>query len=139
MCRKKLAIRTNYVKQKIDKTVQSPLCRMCNKKSGTKYYLVSECEKFAQKEYKKRHDNVARIVHLELCGKYNLKRSEKCYEDAAEGVVENKEVKIFWDVMIQCDREIKIRKPDIVAVNKSEKSSAIIDIVITGEIGVSEK
>ena len=100
---------------------------MCNKKSGTKYYLVSECEKFAQKEYKKRHDNVARIVHLELCGKYNLKRSEKCYEDAAEGVVENKEVKI------------KIRKPDIVAVNKSEKSSAIIDIVITGEIGVSEK
>ena len=27
------AIRTNYVKHKIDKIAQSPLCRMCDKKS----------------------------------------------------------------------------------------------------------
>ena len=30
------AIRTNYAKQKIDKTAQSPLCRMCGKESKTK-------------------------------------------------------------------------------------------------------
>ena len=28
-----LAIRTNYVKHKVDKTAQSPLCRMYDKKS----------------------------------------------------------------------------------------------------------
>ena len=75
---------------------------------------------------------------MELCGKYNLKRSEKLYEHALEGVVENEEVKILWDVMIQCDREIKARKPDIVAVNKNERSCAIIDIAIPGGIRVSE-
>ena len=48
------AIRTNYVKQKIDKTAQSPLFRMCHKKSETIFYIVSECEKLAQKEYKKK-------------------------------------------------------------------------------------
>ena len=93
----------------------------------------------AQKESKRRHDNVARIVHEKLCGKYNLKRSEKWYEHAPEGVVENEEVKILWDVMIQCDREIKARKPDIVVVNKNERSWARIDIAIPGDIRVSEK
>ena len=73
------------------------------------------------------------------CRKYNLKRSEKWYEHAPESVVENEEVKILWDVMIPCDREIKERKPDIVVVNKNERSCAIIDIAIPGDIRVSEK
>ena len=107
--------------------------------SETISHIVSECEKLAQKEYKRRHDNVARIVHWKLCGKYNLKRSEKWYEHAPEDVVENEEVKILWDVMIQCDREIKARKPDIVVVNKNERSCAIIDIAIPGDMRVSEK
>ena len=61
------AIRTNYVKNKIDKTAQSPLCRKCDKKSEIISHIVSECEKLAQKECKRRHDNVARIVHWKLC------------------------------------------------------------------------
>ena len=74
-----------------------------------------------------------------MCGKYNLKRSEKWYEHAPEGVVENEEVKILCDVMIQCDREIKVRKPDIVVMNKNERSCVIIDIALPGDIKVSEK
>ena len=46
-------------------------------------------------------------------------------------------MKILWDVMIQCDREIKTRKPNIVVVNKNERSCAIIDIAIPGDIRVS--
>ena len=111
---------------------------MRDKKSETISHIVSECKKLAQNESKRRHDNVARIVHEKLCGKYNLKRSEKWYEHTPEGV-ENKEVKILWDVMIQCDREIKARKPDIVVVNKNERSWARIDIAIPGDIRVSEK
>ena len=49
---------------------------------------------------------------------FNLKRSEKWYEHAP-GVNENEEIKILWDVMIQSDREIKARKPDIVVGNKN--------------------
>ena len=131
-------IRTNYVKHKIDKTAQSPLCRLCDKKK-TIFRIVSEWEKLAQNEYKRRHDNVARVVHGKLCRKYNLKRSEKWYEHTPEGAVENKEVKILWDVLIQCGREIKVIKPDIVVVNKNERSCAIIDIAILRNIRVSGK
>ena len=41
--------------------------------------------------------------------------------------------------MIQCDREIKARKPNNVVVNKNEEICAIIDIAIPGDIKVSEK
>ena len=79
------------MKHKIDRTAQSQLCRMCDKKSETISHIVSECEKLAHKEYKRGH-NVARIVHWKFCGKYNLKRSEKWYEHAPEGAVENEEI-----------------------------------------------
>ena len=36
---------------------------MCDWKIETIFHIVSECEKIAQKEYKRRHDNVAGIVH----------------------------------------------------------------------------
>ena len=40
-----------------------------------------------------------------MCGKYNLKRNEKWYEHTPESVDESEELKILWDVMIQCERD----------------------------------
>ena len=54
------AIRTNYVKYLIGRTSESPLCRLCRKRGESVQDLVSGCEKLAQKEYKRRHDNVQR-------------------------------------------------------------------------------
>ena len=67
------------------------------------------------------------------------KKCEKWYERAPEGIVENEEVKMLWYAIIQCDREIKVRKPDIAVVNKNERSCVIIDIAILGDIRVNEK
>ena len=133
------AILANYVKHKTDKTAKSPLRRMCVNKSETISHIVSEWEKLTQKELKRRHDNVAEVVHWKLCCKDNLKKSEKWYKHAPVRVVKNEEVKILWDVMIQCDREIKAKKPAVVVVNKNERSCAIIDTAIPGDTKVSEK
>ena len=65
------------MKHKIDKRAQSSLYRMREKKSEAISHIVSECEKLAQNEYKSKHNNVSRIIHCKLCGKNNLKRSEK--------------------------------------------------------------
>ena len=44
----KQTIRTNYKKHHIDKTSESPLCRLCGKKGESVQQLVSGCEKLAQ-------------------------------------------------------------------------------------------
>ena len=61
------AIRTNYVKHYLDESSDSPLCRMCGKRGESIQHIFSECEKLAQKVYKRRHDNEAKKVHLDLC------------------------------------------------------------------------
>ena len=42
--------RTNYVKHKIDRTAQSPLCRIYDTKKERISHTASECEKLVQKE-----------------------------------------------------------------------------------------
>ena len=83
------AIRANYIKYHIDKTSDSSLYRLCREKGETVQHITSGCEKLAQKEYKRRHDNVAKKVHWDICKKNGLKHSEKWYEHALEGAVEN--------------------------------------------------
>ena len=65
--------RTNLVKPNIDKSQNSTLCRLCKKADESIDHVVSGCSKFAQKEYKRRHDNLGKIVHLKLTKKCNLK------------------------------------------------------------------
>ena len=71
-----------------------------------------------------------------MCRKYNLKRNENWYKHVPEGLIENAELKNFWDLLIQYDREIVERKADIVVMNKNEINFAIIYITIPEDIGV---
>ena len=61
------SLRTNAIKTKIDKTESAHSCRLCKKSDKTVNYLLSECPKLAQTEYKRRHDNVAKGIHWDLC------------------------------------------------------------------------
>ena len=51
-------IKTNLVKEKIDKIQGISFCRVCRKDQ-----IASGCSYFAQKEYKRRHDNLGKTVH----------------------------------------------------------------------------
>ena len=81
------ALRTNYIKFHIDKNVESPMCGMCGEKGESVNHLTSECSKLAQREYKRRHDNVALYVHWQLCGKAELEQTDKWYKHTPERVL----------------------------------------------------
>ena len=53
--------------------------------------------------------------------------------------MENNDYKIYWDFMIQCDRMIEARKPDVVLIAKRTKDVRIIDIAIPGDKRVKDK
>ena len=133
------AIRANYIKYHIDKTSDSPMCRLCGKKGESVQHITSGCEKLAQKEYKKRHGNVAKKVHWDICKKNGLEHSEKWYEHAPEGAVENEEIKVLWDINIQYDNLIEARRPDLIVIDKKEQKGIIIDIAVPADVRVEEK
>ena len=70
-------------------------------------HLIAECKKLAQKEYKQRHNNIARIVHLGLCQKFGFVDKVKWYDHKPASVVENDRVKISWDFNIQTEHVIQ--------------------------------
>ena len=133
------ALRTNYVKHHIDNTAESPLCRLCGEKGETVSHIVSECKMLAQREYKRRHDTIARKVHWELCGEFGLERTSKWYEHKPEGVIRKGSIKVLWDFTIQCDHEIEARRQDIVLVNEELKECKIIDVAVPWDSRIRSK
>ena len=76
----KQVLRTNSIKEKIDKQPVSPKHRLCRTNEETVMHLVSGCLKLTQKQYKRRHDNVSIRVNWELCKKHGLESSDSWYE-----------------------------------------------------------
>ena len=127
------ALRTNWIRKNIDGQETSEICRICGKRDELITDLISECRKLAQKEYKQRYNNIARIVHLELCEKFGLAGEVKWYNRKPSSVVENDRVKILWDFNIQTEYAIQNRRPDIVALYKTEIKGHLIDITVPGD------
>ena len=96
-------------------------------------HITSGCEKLAQKE---RRDNVTKNVHWDICKKNRLEHSEKWYEHAPEGAVENEESRVLWDINIQCECEnlIEARRPDLIVTDKKEHKGIIIGIAAPTDV-----
>ena len=66
------AVKTNYIKTKLDKTQQNSKCILRSERDKTINHIISEGSKLAQKEYKTWYDWVGKVLHWELCKKWNL-------------------------------------------------------------------
>ena len=108
---------TNYTKNKIDKTSENPLCRMCGERGETVQHIICECKKLEQHKYKTRQDTTGKLVQ-KLYEKHNLERKGKWYKHCPELVKEDDDVKLIWDINIQCDNVTKARKPNLILVDK---------------------
>ena len=56
-----------------------------------------------------------------------------------ERAVENKQIKVLWDINIQCDNLMEARQPDLVVIEKKEQKRIIIDIPVPADVIVEEK
>ena len=133
------SIRTNLVKARIDKSQGDSLCRMRRKVDESIDHIVSGCSKLAQKEYKRRHDNLGKIVHWKLARKCNFEAGDKWYEHEPESALENEDYKILWDFSIQTDHVIEAWRPDLVLVDKKERSCKVIDFSVPGDSRIEKE
>ena len=74
-----------------------------------------------------------------MCEKFNLERSEKWYLHNPQTVSENVNHKLIWHMNIQRDNVIVERRPDIVIINKMEKTEIIIYVAIPGGKRIIDK
>ena len=53
--------------------------------------------------------------------------------------MEDDNVKLIWDINIQCDNAIEVRRPDLILVDKKAESCVIIDVAIPSDCRIHEK
>ena len=70
-------IRTNHIKARIDKAQPNSKCKLCCDRNKTINPIVSKCSKLAQKEYKSKPDWVGRVIHWEMCKKFEFDHVNK--------------------------------------------------------------
>ena len=133
------ALPTNYLKSKYH-TSKSPLCRLCNERVETIEHIVAGCKVLAGKEYMERHNKVAAAIHWSLCKKHQIMcDADNWWNHQPEKVIENENVKILWDFNIYTEKKIEARRPDIVVIDKKEKSVQLNDIAVPKGSRIDEK
>ncbi|XP_022188758.2 uncharacterized protein LOC111047332 [Nilaparvata lugens] len=128
-------IATNAYRRHVmgDRTI-SDKCRMCASAVESIQHIVSGCSVLAPREYMLRHNNVAKIVHLEMQIKFgNIADVPPYYNYQPPPLVEFNHVKIYWDVQMITDRRVVHIKPDILVLDQLEKRAYIIDITVPSD------
>ena len=133
------AIRTNHFKARIDKMQQNSKCRLCGNKDETIYHIISECSKLAQKEYKARHDWVGKVIHWEMCRKFQFDHTNKWYMHNPAPVLENDSHKLLRDFNIQTDHLIPARRSDLIIINKRKRICKIVDFAVQADYRINLK
>ena len=64
---------------------------MCRKVDESIDHIVGGCSTFAHKEYKRRHDNLGKVVHWKVANKCNFEAGDKWYGYEPESVLENED------------------------------------------------
>ena len=124
-------VRTNHIKERIDKTQQNSKCWLCGGREETINYILSECSKLVQKEYKTRHDWVGKVIHWEMCKKFEFDHTNKWYMHNPTPVLENNTHKLLWDFDIYTDHLISARRPDLIITNKKERELAKLSTLLS--------
>ena len=115
------AIRTNHVKAWIDKTQQNSKCRLCSDRDETINQSISECSKSAKKVYKARQDWVGKVIHWEMCRKFQFDHTKKWYMHNPAPVLENDSHKHLWDFNIRTDHLIPARRQNLIIIKQKKK------------------
>ena len=84
-----------------------------------------------QKEYKVRHYWVSKVIHWEMCRKFQFDHTNKWYMHNPAPVLENDMHKLLWDFNIQTDHLILVRRLDLIVINKKKRSICkIVDFAV---------
>ena len=126
-------------KARIDKTQQISKCRLCGDRDETINHIISECSKFAQKEYKARHDWVGKVIHWEMCKEFKFDHTNKWYMHNPAPILENDTHKLLWDFSIQTYHLTPARRPDLIIINKKRRICKIVDFAVPADHRINLK
>jgi len=94
-------------------------------------HITAASEQLAPTKYVKRHDELAKIIHQKLAETAELMDDKSpYYKYTPANVLENEDLKLYWNRSILMDKTIYFNRPDITFMNKKKKNTFLIDIAV---------
>lgn len=107
------------------------LCSHCRLKRKTVDHLATQCIKMLGYDYKQRHNEVIKCIHLFLCNKYGIKNNKRLRNHSVQEINANENVEIRIDTTVSTTTKQKNNRPDIIVLDKKKKEIIIIEVGIT--------
>ncbi|XP_066928605.1 uncharacterized protein [Clytia hemisphaerica] len=134
------SITTKYIKKHIHHSTNDDSCRICRSSKETIHHIISGCTALAPTKYLKRHNDLAKYLHILLLQKHQLDTTDHLwYNYTPPPVIENHQIKILWDFSIQTDHHLQHNKPDILILHKTQRKAIIVDIAIPNDSNIATK
>ena len=133
------ALRTRYYERKILHRDVSPTCRMCSVGLETVDHIVAGCSALAPTDYTDRHNQVASIIHWDVCRHFGVPVESRWYRHHPDRLVEMDDITMMWDTTIPTARKIKANRPDICLRNRKTNTCLLIDISCPADGNIGKK
>lgn len=120
------AVVAKWMKAKNKHSTFSPICRHCGKEAETVDHISAGCEKLNFTDHKKRHDQLATLVHHAICKKSGAECDSRAWmhKPAMRTTVGANTIK--WDPTVKTLRKTPHNRPDIIW--EKGKECVIIEI-----------
>ncbi|KAG0435477.1 LINE-1 reverse transcriptase like protein [Dictyocoela muelleri] len=112
---------------------QKPKCHHCNKSTASVDHIATRCEKMLYFDYKKRHDDIQKIILISILNKYTNSNIKHYKYQKTKNVHDLEDIKILVDIPIKTDILVTENRPDIVVINKKNKEICFIEVGITNQ------
>jgi hypothetical protein len=115
-----------------DSQLPDDKCRKCNAASETMQHILGGCGVLSQTEYKALHDTMGKIIHRALALHHKLlpQPVESYYKYTPTTILENDNIKLYWDRTILTNRSIPHNRPDITLWDKKQRQVYLIDFAV---------
>ncbi|KAG0435466.1 LINE-1 retrotransposable element ORF2 protein [Dictyocoela muelleri] len=108
-------------------------CPHCKTTNISVDHLATRCEKMLHFDYKKRHDEIVRVIVISILNTISQNPTKHIKYMQLKNVYDNKDYKICIDIPIRTDTIIKENKPDIVFFNYKKKEILFIEVGVTSK------
>ena len=91
-------LRTRYYEHHILHRDVSPTCRLCSAGLETVDHVVAGCSAMAPTGYTDRHNQVASIIHWNICRHFQVQVERRWYRHQPDRLVETGDIVVMWDI-----------------------------------------
>ena len=100
---------------------------------------MAGCSALAPMDYTDRHNQVAPIIHWDVCRHFEVPVESRWYRHHPERLVETDDITMMCDTTIPTAKKIKANRPDICLRNKKTNTCLLIDISCPANGNIGKK